>query len=128
MIYSTKAELREFVQTNCPDKAIAQYLIAVSTPIQEKFGFPFDKQALLDTIEATKSISTVGWLESFAKTGKPILILRGALSTVWSKDDFRATQDHFKNYPNISFLELEGASHGLPFEKRRELALLIQNL
>jgi pimeloyl-ACP methyl ester carboxylesterase len=119
--FESRAQARLFMQENCPDPAIAQYLMAVS--VQSTKGavsFPFDHAALIKTIEAVRDTSVRTWVQELASRGMPILVLRGAESGVWNHDDFEAERAHFKSFPSIVFEEFPGAGHGLPFEKRSE--------
>jgi outer membrane protein TolC len=58
---------------------------------------------------------------------KPVLVLRGENSRVWTRESFESERDHFrqaeirhgKKLP-ISFVEMKDCGHGLPFEKRAE--------
>lgn len=84
-------------------------------------SFPFDHQALLKTIEASRNHPTREWLLEFARnTGKPIHVLRGATSRVFSKIEFDKEKVAFHGLSNVHFHEIQGAGHGLPFEKRIE--------
>jgi pimeloyl-ACP methyl ester carboxylesterase len=124
--FESRAQARLFMQENCPDPAIAQYLMAVSvqsTTLQsskESVSFPFDHAALIKTIEAVRDVSVRTWVQELASRGMPILVLRGAESGVWSHEEFKAERAHFKSFPSIVFEEFPGAGHGLPFEKRSE--------
>ncbi len=126
--FSSREAAREFLKIHCPDTSIAQYLLAVAkvSPTDGSVTFPFDQQALLKTIEAAKNSDARGMLEEFAQTGKPVKILRGKVSQVFSEKDYLSEQAHFKKYPNVEFLEIEGAGHGLPFEKRTEFVGLLR--
>ncbi len=127
MEFNSRAEARTFMDQNCPDPSIGQYLMAVSvrapTPgAPERITFPFDRAALIQTIHAARDSSVRTWVKDLASQGMPILVLRGAQSLVWSKDDFENEKAHFANAPSVHFEEIEGAGHGLPFEKRTEFA------
>ena len=128
--FDSRAEARAFM-VQCPDPAIAQYLMAVT--VAEAAGsqaitFPFDHAALIATIESARDSSVRGWVTEFLQTGKPLLVLRGARSLVWSHEEFEQERKSFAWAPNARFLEVEGAGHGLPFEKRLELAAMIREL
>jgi pimeloyl-ACP methyl ester carboxylesterase len=125
MEFQSRAEARAFMEQHCPDPSIAQYLMAVSvrTPTPdapERLMFPFDRAALIQTIHAARDSSVRTWVEELAQKGMPILILRGAQSLVWSKEDYEKEKAHFKGAPSVLIEEMEGAGHGLPFEKRLE--------
>jgi esterase len=126
--FPSRQEAREFLKLHCPDASIAQYLLAVakSSPTDPTVSFPFDQQALLKTIAAAKNTDARSLLEEFAKTGKPVKILRGKMSQVFSETDYQAEKKFFQNYTNVEFLEIEGAGHGLPFEKRIEFVGLLR--
>jgi pimeloyl-ACP methyl ester carboxylesterase len=57
-----------------------------------------------------------------AKSGVPILALRGETSRVWSEQDYEAEKQTFAEFPNVALETFEGTGHGLPFEKRKEFA------
>lgn len=120
--FESRALAREFIHGHCPDPSIGQYLLAVATPVQTASGtgvlFPFDRQALVQTIHEAKSSNLRPWIEQFAKLHKPILFLRGETSRVWSRNDFEAERSRFEKFPQLTFQEFEGTGHGLPFEKR----------
>ena len=122
--FSSRAEARDFMSRECPDPSIAQYLMAVSMPdpstVPAGMRFPFDHSALIQTIEAARDSSVSEWVREMGEAGKPILVLRGKKSLVWSHEEFLAEQTRFAKYPSITFEEMEGTGHGLPFEKRIE--------
>jgi pimeloyl-ACP methyl ester carboxylesterase len=127
MDFPTRAEAREFMNKNCPDPSIAQYLLAVATPTAGGgITFPFDHEALTKTIHATRDFSVRPWLLEFVKAGKPVLVLRGEKSGVWSKEDFEQEKSQFQGLNSIVFEEFPGAGHGLPFEKRLEFVARIK--
>ena len=117
--FPTRAEARAFMTANCPDASIAQYLMAVSAlDPQGQVYFPFDHASLIATIDAARDSSVREWLLELAAQASPILVLRGALSSVWTHEEFMTEKANFQAYPSVIFEEFEGASHGLPFEKR----------
>jgi pimeloyl-ACP methyl ester carboxylesterase len=125
--FASRAEARAFMEQNCPDGSIAQYLMAVSVSLPEDagggIGFPFDHSALLRTIEQARGTTIRHWIEAAAERGIPVLALRGATSKVWTHEEFEAEVRHFSNPKwkgRVRLLEIEGAGHGLPFEKRPE--------
>jgi esterase len=121
MEFPDRAQARTFMDENCPDPAIAQYLLAVSVRTPEgKTTFPFDKSALIQTIQAARNSSVGTWVEVLASRGMPVLVLRGANSLVWTHEEFEAEIARFAKYPSVKFEEFAGAGHGLPFEKRAE--------
>ncbi len=121
--FPSRADARTFLENHCPDVSIGQYLMAVSVTNLKTgtVSFPFDHQALLKTIEASRNHPTREWLLEFARnTGKPIHVLRGATSRVFSKIEFDKEKVAFHGLSNVHFHEIQGAGHGLPFEKRIE--------
>lgn len=128
--FANRNEAREFMTAHCPDVSIGQYLIAVSKidPETNRLFFPFDFDSLLKTIEDSRNSDTGGWLEEFVRTtGKPVYILRGATSRVFSKSEYEQEKARFTPYPNVRFIEVEGAGHGLPFEKRVEFVQMLKS-
>jgi pimeloyl-ACP methyl ester carboxylesterase len=118
-MFPSRDAAREFMKENCPDPSIAQYLMAVS--VKESDGqirFPFDHSALIQTIQASVDVSVREWIREAGARGTPVLILRGAESLVWSKDEFEHEKHELAAFSSIQFEELSNASHGLPFEQR----------
>lgn len=139
--FHSRAEARAFMEQHCPDPSIAQYLMAVSVRAPspgapERLTFPFDRAALIQTIHAARDSSVRTWVEELSLKGMPILILRGAQSGVWSKEEFEKEKAHFASVlaprrglrPSVQFEEMEGAGHGLPFEKRIEFVRRLTQL
>jgi pimeloyl-ACP methyl ester carboxylesterase len=125
--FASRTQAREFMAKNCPDPSIAQYLLAVSLSAEDgTLSFPFDHPALIQTIEAVRDFSVRPWVQSRAEAGMPTLVLRGMNSLVWSHEEFESERTQFKDFPSVVFKEVEGAGHGLPFEKRLEFVKLIQ--
>lgn len=120
--FPSRAEGRAFMAAECPDPAIAQYLMAVSVtrPGSAEISFPFDKGALIETIHSAEDSSARTWVHEAASRGMPVLVLRGSNSLVWSHDEFEVERAASAAYPSIRFEEFPGAGHGLPFEKRAE--------
>ena len=106
----------------CPDPSIAQYLMAVSqTDPQGELVFPlFDRPALIETIRSVRDVSVRDWLIDFARRGKPVLVLRGAESLVWSHGRMESEKTVFAGIASVAFEEVPDTGHGLPFEKRGE--------
>ena len=130
--FESREEAKDFLMSQAPDPAIAQYLLAVLTignPIGSKdpLKFSFDKNALLHTIDAARGFSVRGWLEEAIQRGIPILVLRGETSLVWDKDDFEKEKAKYASSKNIQFVEVQGAGHGLPFEKRKEFVEILED-
>jgi len=120
--FVSRPEARDFMARECPDPAIAQYLMAVSVthPSDGSVSFPFDHAALIATITAARDASVRVWVRELAERGMPILVLRGERSLVWSHEEFEAERKLLEKFPNVRFEEFAGAGHGLPFEKRPE--------
>ena len=128
MHFASREDARAFMNANCPDPAIAQYLMAVSLPARDQgITFPFDQAALIQTIDAARDFSARTWVRDLASKGMRFLILRGAKSLVWSHEDFAAERELFRDLPAVEFREIEGAGHGLPFEKRAEFVAALKN-
>ncbi len=139
--FEKRSDLKNHLERHCPDPAIAQYLIAVSTPIGslpnnlktvEKFdgpyGFPFDRDALIQTIRASTAMPTREYLRQWGKCDKPAYILRGEKSSVWTHEEFLTEQTFFSEFAHFHFIEWSQCGHGLPFEKKKELAMLIKSI
>ena len=133
MRYPSRQAARTAFEKDCPDPSIAQYLLAVSqrtgvtTSEGEEITFPFDRAALIQTIEAARDTDLRHWVEAFGRQSLPVLVLRGAQSKVWSAQDFEGEKNRFASFSTIRFETIEGAGHGLPFEKRKELASLLRS-
>ena len=133
MQFPSRAEARAFMESHCPDPSIAQYLMAVSIRVPateshpEYLTFPFDRAALIQTIQAARDSSVGKWIEELAGNGMPILVLRGAQSLVWSREEFLAEKTKMALLPTIEFREIEGTGHGLPFERRTEFVQAVQD-
>jgi esterase len=125
MRFDSREAARSYFQSHCPDSSIAQYLMAVSvtTPKAQGEGlteitFPFDRNALLQTLQAAENSSIRDWLPEVMAHGIPVLALRGETSRVWSESDFEKEKATFSGSPLIQFETFLGTGHGLPFEKR----------
>lgn len=128
--FPDRAQARSFMESHCPDPAIAQYLMAVAQPVKvgsPEITFPFDHSALIQTIESARDSSVRKWVEVLGEKGMPIRVLRGAKSLVWSHEEYEFEKAHFQKYPSVEFLEVEDAGHGLPFEKRQWLSQMIED-
>ncbi len=129
--FSSRAEARAFLDVHCPDPSIAQYLLAVSKVNlkTQEVTFPFDHEALLKTIEASRGNECGPWMEEFAKnTGRPVFVIRGERSLVYSQAEYLSEKEKYSSIPNIDFKEIFGAGHGLPFEKRTEFVALLKQI
>jgi pimeloyl-ACP methyl ester carboxylesterase len=120
--FASREEARAFMERECPDASIAQYLMAVSVRDAESgvVSFPFDHAALVATIHAARDVSVREWVRARARAGMPMWILRGDRSSVWSHEEFESERREFSEFPSLQFFEMPGTGHGLPFEKRRE--------
>lgn len=124
--FASRVEARDFMKANCPDPSIAQYLMAVSYYHEDRLIFPFDHAALIQTIRAARDASVRQWVTALAQRRMKILVLRGAKSLVWTHNEFMAEKEQFKAFPSVEFREVEGAGHGLPFEKREEFVGILR--
>jgi len=118
--FADRGFARVFMDAHCPDPSIAQYLMAVSKQDEHGVTFPFDHQALIETIKASIQISVQKWVEDFGRTGRPVLILRGEKSMVYARDLFLQEKQTLAPISSITFEEVKGCGHGLPFERRKE--------
>ena len=126
--FDTREDARTFMSEKCPDPSIGQYLMAVSVKSPTgRMSFPFDHAALIQTIYAARDISVRKWVRELGSLGMPILVLRGAKSLVWTHEEFEQEKNQFSDLPSITFLEVENAGHGLPFEQRQSLVQLIRD-
>lgn len=122
--FSSQQEARDFMQRECPDRSMAQYLMAVATlDTDGKLLFPFDRSALIQTAEEAKAAPPIRtWIQALGLQGVPMWIFRGAESKVWSHSDFQEEKQALSKFPSLHFEEVEKAGHGLPFERREWLA------
>lgn len=125
MEYPQRSDARAYMDAHCPDASIAQYLMAVGVEREGRFVFPFDRGALLKTLDAAKGSNVRGWIWEAAERGTPILVLRGAQSGVYDRAEFECEKRAFAAFDRVTFLTIEGAGHGLPFEKRTEFLAAI---
>lgn len=126
--FASRDLAREHLQRESPDPAIAQYLVAVAQ--QDKNGsvtFPFDRNALLQTLSAVKEFTIRPWIKEAASRGIPIWLLRGSTSHVWTTEQFKREKEELASFSNIQFIEFEGAGHGLPFEKRAQFVQCVRD-
>ncbi|MBN20166.1 MAG: hypothetical protein CL678_02675 [Bdellovibrionaceae bacterium] len=121
--FEDRTTAKEWLASNSPDPSISQYLMAVSyVDTDKKVRFPFDIEALLRSIEAVKDFSLREWLKKITDEYHiPVLALRGETSPVWTREDYEKEKENFKNSPLLTFEEVQGTGHGLPFEKRQWL-------
>lgn len=118
--FPDRATMREHLFAHCPDPAIAQYLSAVARKISdspEAWAFPFDHEALVQTIHQADDAPIEQWVRDIYAAGVPVLTLRGVNSKVWLKDDYEKSRVALTN-PLMTFEEWPDAGHGLPFEQR----------
>jgi pimeloyl-ACP methyl ester carboxylesterase len=125
--FASRAEAREVLLREAPDPSIGQYLLAVCAPEapgSAAVAFPFDREALLETIAAARTAAIGPWVRKFA--GR-VLVLRGAESRVWNRADFEREREAFADLSRVTFEEIPGAGHGLPFEKRAEFVARVRS-
>ena len=132
MRFEKRDEAKAYLQKYSPDPVISMYLMAVSRPEDPKnlsgaIYFPFDREALLSAVESARNTSLRPWIKTLGENGVPTLILRGAISRIWSHEDYLTEKKMFEPYPSVQFEEFEGAGHGLPFEKRKEFVARIRD-
>lgn len=121
--FPSRNEARNFLNIHCPDPAIALYLLAVSQidPATGQLTFPFQKDALLKIIQQALSQQTGDFVREFSlKSNKPVYVLRGEKSLVYTREAFELDQKKMHDLSNVHFIEFSKAGHGLPFEKRVE--------
>ena len=116
--FESRNAAREYLEENCPDSSIGQYLSAVLVSQKEGVAFPFSKEALLATIETAEDVSIGNWLRQAGQANLPVWILRGSTSRVWPKEEYEKEKAEFSAFRSIRCEEVEGAGHGIPFEKR----------
>ncbi len=118
--YPSREQARKDMLKTCPDPSIVQYLLAVSLRKEdsEEIYFPFQKAALLKTIEQARLSNLRDWIKQAANKNIPVLLLRGGESLVWSKDEFENDRRRLA-HPQLKWVEISGTGHGLPFEKRK---------
>lgn len=118
--FPDRASLKEHLFSQCPDPAIAQYLSAVAqlkAGPPEQWEFPFDHEALIQTIHQAHEAPIGEWLRSTLLNGIPCLFLRGERSKVWLKPDYETQKSQYA-HPLLRFEEWEDCGHGIPFEQR----------
>ncbi|MEK6706755.1 MAG: alpha/beta hydrolase [Bdellovibrionota bacterium] len=129
--FESKKAARSFLLSHCSDPSIARYLIATlflnnRELKNDALSFNFDRSALIETVLATKNISLLEWLDEIQDKGPlPTLILRGADSKVWDHESFEKDRSALARHHAIEFKEVEGAGHGLPFEKRTQFIQIL---
>ena len=100
---------------NCPDPAIAQYLMAVSVRAPDgTITFPFDHSALIQTIDAARMVSVRSWILELGARGMPILVLRGTQSLVWSHEDFETERELLRDHPSWCFASSKAQATAYP--------------
>lgn len=145
--FSNRADLKSYLNQNCPDPSIAQYLSAVAKNSggpqgPENWGFPFDHQAIIETIHQANSSARealaqdsraqglsrlADWALQAVDAGIPVTFLRGQTSRVWSSVDFQKQKSQLES-PLFQFQEWENCGHGLPFEQRVRFVSFLQSL
>lgn len=126
MVHASRADARAYMEARCPDASMGQYLMAVGVMKDGAFTFPFDREALLRTLEATKESSVRDWIWKAAERGLPVLNLRGANSGVYDEQEFDEEKKAFSAFENVEFIEVPNSGHGLPFEQRAEFLKIVE--
>lgn len=122
--FPSRAEARSFLEANCPDPSIAQYLMAVAIQKSAGVGFPFDPLEMVQVVEAAKNSDVRDWVRNLKM---PILVLRGGKSQVFSEKAYQSEKTAFKDLHTIQFEEIPNVGHGLPFENRAAFVARIQS-
>ena len=127
--FPNRVQMKEHLNRMCPDPSIAQYLAAVALrgpgPV-ESWGFPFQHEALIETIRAAHHAPIEAWLKGNLSAGIPHIFLRGKNSRVWLHSDYESQKQTFA-HPLLCFEEWENCGHGLPFEQRARFVEFLQN-
>ncbi len=128
--FPDRVQMKNYLNTHCPDPAIAQYLGAVaqkSTETPETWSFPFDHNSLIQTIEQAHEAPLEAWVQEILASGIPVHFLRGMNSKVWLKKDYEEQKEKLKN-PFLHFEEWENCGHGLPFEQRARFVEFVRKV
>jgi esterase len=128
--FPDRTQMKTYLTTHCPDPAIAQYLSAVaqkSDSLPETWSFPFDHQALIQTIEQAHEAPLESWVSEILASRVPIFFLRGMNSKVWLKPDYE-DQKKKLHHPQLHFEEWENCGHGLPFEQRGRFVEFVRKI
>lgn len=123
--FPSRQEARAYLKDRSPENSVTQFLVAVLEQRGDLWAFPFEREALIHTLEAAQGHSLMPALERVHARGLPTLVVRGGESTVWSHDEFAAYE---KQFPKFRFEEIAGAGHGVPFEKREIFTKLLQTV
>ena len=128
-VFPDRTLLKTYLNEHCPDPSIAQYLGAVAkktSDAPETWVFPFDHEALVQTIYQADEAPLETWLHTILDAGVKTTFLHGANSKVWLKGDYEAQRSRF-SHPLLHFEEWENCGHGLPFEQRARFVEFIRN-
>ena len=127
--FETKAEVKPYLEANAPDPSVAKYLaaLAIQDPQTGKWGFTFDQQALLKTIEQGQSVAIRPWVESAARKGVRFLVIRGETSHAWTQEEYEKEKAELGTAKNIQFIEMKRTGHALPFERLEDFSRLVKN-
>jgi len=126
--FASREQARTFM-ANSPDPGIGQYLLATAeTSATSEISFPFSRKALLATLQAAHGVDLRPWIMQYSQKKRPVLILRGEKSKVWTHEEFETEKARFQSFSSVQFVEIAGAGHGLPFEKRVEFTALLRQL
>jgi pimeloyl-ACP methyl ester carboxylesterase len=127
--FASRPELAEYLRLHCPDPSIAAYLRAAAKgPVHGpgEITFPFSSDALRETLKQADQMPVAEWL-TIGRTHKiPMLFLRGARSLIWTDGAYAEQKAEFESPPIIQFESWDGASHGLPFEKKTDFVARIR--
>lgn len=119
--FPSRPLLQDYLKLHCPDPSIAAYLRAAAKGPATGAGpvtFPFSSDALRQTIEQADQAPIDQWIREGLNHSVPILFLRGAQSLLWRDESYASQKQNFEKLPWVEFESWEGASHGLPFEKK----------
>ena len=129
LTFTDRTTLKEYLFRECPDPAIAQYLTAVAKKVSdepETWMFPFEHQALIETIHDANAAPLEEWVVKLAQAKIPLAFLRGVNSKVWLKKDYETQKAKF-SASSVIFEEWENCGHGLPFEQRARFIEFVRN-
>lgn len=125
--FESRKEAITYLTTHAPDTSIGLYLAAVLVADGTGVRFPFQRQALIQTIQASRGLSIRNWVMQAIEKNIPVLVLRGANSNVYTRDEFENEKAFFAHHADrIRFFEFENAGHGLPFERRAEFVKVLR--
>jgi pimeloyl-ACP methyl ester carboxylesterase len=111
---------RAWLKEHSPDLSIAQYVTAVLIKqSDETIKVPFQVDNLVQIIEEAKDSHPGDWMRTIGeKTPLPTLAFRGKKSQLWTDYIFARDKQSLEGIKNLEFIEVDDATHGLPFEKK----------